>query len=130
MRGANTLIEGFATLTGFYFLGEVVRSVLNIPIPGNVLGMVLIVIALKLQIVKLEHIERAGTLLLDNLMFLFVPTTVAIMLYFDIIREQWLVMIGVTVVSTFLVAFMVGKTADLFLSRRNEGEHNAKTVDS
>jgi holin-like protein len=130
VRGANTLIEGFAILTGFYFLGEVIRSVFCIPIPGNVLGMILIVIALKLQIVKLEHVERASTLLLDNLMFLFVPTTVAIMLYFDIIREQWLVMIGVTVVSTFLVAFMVGKTADLLLSRRNEGEHDAKRVNS
>lgn len=116
------MIQGFAILVGFYFFGEVIRTVFGIPIPGNVLGMVLIAIALKLNIVKVGHVEKASSLLLDNLMFLFVPTTVAIMLYFDIIREQWIVMIGVTVLSTLLVAFVVGKTADLFLSRRNEGE--------
>lgn len=106
------MIQGFAILMGFYFVGQVIAVLTRIPIPGNVLGMVLLLLSLKFRIIKLGDVEDASDLLLDNLMFLFLPTTVAIMLYFDIILKSWPVMLGVTIVSTFIVAFIVGKIAD------------------
>jgi len=44
----------------FSFLGELLRSLIPMPIPASIYGMVLLFIALSAKIVKLEDIRSAG----------------------------------------------------------------------
>jgi holin-like protein len=50
-----------------------------LPIPGNLLGMVLLYALLALGIVKLSWFEVAGSFLIRHLAFFFVPITVGLM---------------------------------------------------
>lgn len=67
------VILGSALLLAFWALGEVVVRALHAPVPGNVLGMVLLTIALLAGWVRLEAVAGAADALLQHLGLLFVP---------------------------------------------------------
>lgn len=109
------LLRGFAILSLAQFLGEVLRRVLGIPIPGNVLGFGLLAVALFAGIIRVEAVAQAAKLLLDHLTLLFAPVIVGIVLYKELFRTQWLPMMSAIVVSTAITLVLVGKLADLYL---------------
>lgn len=113
------MIRGMAILLLLQFVGELISRGLGIPIPGNVIGMGLILIALGVGVVRLEWVEAASDLLLDHLALFFVPAGVGVMLYFDLIRKEWLPITVATVVSTFVVMAVTGWT-ETWLERRGE----------
>jgi holin-like protein len=61
------------------FAGVWVVEKLALPIPGNLVGMVLLYTLLALGIVKLSWFEAAGSFLIRHLAFFFVPITVGLM---------------------------------------------------
>ncbi|MGI6034533.1 MAG: CidA/LrgA family protein [Limnochordia bacterium] len=109
------LLRGFAILSLAQFLGEVLRRVLGIPIPGNVLGFGLLAVALFAGIIRVEAVAQAAKLLLDHLTLFFAPVIVGIVLYKELFRTQWLPMMSAIVVSTAITLVLVGKLADLYL---------------
>jgi holin-like protein len=109
------LLRGFAILSLAQFLGEVLRRVLGIPIPGNVLGFGLLAVALFAGIIRVEAVAQAAKLLLDHLTLFFAPVIVGMVLYKELFRTQWLPMTSAIVVSTAITLVLVGKLADLYL---------------
>ncbi|NMB17274.1 MAG: CidA/LrgA family protein, partial [Firmicutes bacterium] len=105
------LLRGFAILSLAQFLGEVLRRVLGIPIPGNVLGFGLLAVALFAGIIRVEAVAQAAKLLLDHLTLFFAPVIVGIVLYKELFRTQWLPMMSAIVVSTAITLVLVGKLA-------------------
>lgn len=102
------MLQGLVLLLGFQFAGEVITRALDLPIPGNVIGMALLLLALTVGVVKEESITEAGDLLLRYMTLFFVPAGVGVMLYFDLISREWLPIIVGTVVSTFVVMAVTG----------------------
>lgn len=102
------MIIGMFYLMTLWLIGEVLAELLSLPIPGNVLGMVLLTLALNQGWIKLETIKPAADLLTWNMAFLFVPPGVGLMLYFDLIADQWLALGLPWLVSTFLVMIAAG----------------------
>jgi len=111
------MVHGFAILLLLQFLGELISRGLNLPIPGNVLGMGLLLLALNLKLVRAEWVEDAVELLLSNLALFFVPAGVGVMVYFDLIAAEWLPILVATVLSTFVVMAVTGWTARLLEKR-------------
>jgi holin-like protein len=52
---------------------------MDVPVPGNLIGMALLYALLALGIVKLSWFETAGSFLIKHLAFFFVPITVGLM---------------------------------------------------
>jgi len=105
------MVRGFAILLALQFAGEAISRGLALPIPGNVLGMGLLLLALWMKIVRVEWVEDAAELLLSHLALFFVPAGVGVMVYFDLIGRQWLPIVVATVVSTFVVMAVTGLVA-------------------
>jgi holin-like protein len=61
------------------FAGVWVVEKMALPIPGNVVGMVLLYALLALGFVKVSWFEAAGSFLIRHLAFFFVPITVGLM---------------------------------------------------
>jgi len=97
------MIRGFAILLGCQLLGELFARATGWPIPGNVLGMVLLLLALLLEVIKVEWVTDASELLLTHMALFFIPVGVAVMLYFDLLAREWLPIVAATVLSTFVV---------------------------
>lgn len=102
------MVRGFALLLALQFAGEMLSRGLGLPIPGNVIGMGLLVLALSLGVIKVEWVREAADLLLSHLALFFVPAGVGVMVYFDLIGRQWLPISVATVVSTFAVMAATG----------------------
>lgn len=114
------MILSFGILIGFHALGSI-ASVLLVPmIPGNVIGMVLLTIALATRLVRQHQVEPAADLLVDNLAFLFVPAGVGVMSYAGVIAREWLPLSLSVLVSLIVVLVVTGRTAQL-VSRIAEG---------
>ena len=111
------MVRGMAVLLIMQFIGEMVSRGLNIPIPGNVLGMGFLLLALSLGVVRLEWVQEAAELLLSHLALFFVPAGVGVMVYFSLIRKEWIPIVVATVVSTFVVMAVTAWTQTL-MNRR------------
>lgn len=98
----------FFIIFGCLALGELVVWATGIKLPSSIIGMLFLTMFLKLGWVKLSWIERLSELLIANLGFFFVPPGVALILYLDVIRDQWFPIVMATVISTVLVLVVTG----------------------
>ncbi|WP_372746953.1 CidA/LrgA family protein [Lutibacter sp.] len=110
------LIKQVATILGFWFAGELLNYVTKIPIPGSILGMLLIVLALELKILKPERVAQVANFLLNNMAMFFIPAGVGIMCHFKILKQEWLPISIAIIVSSLLVITVVGK----LMERKND----------
>lgn len=96
------MLVSFASLLLFQCLGEGITFAFKLPVPGPVVGMLLLFVALVLYPPLLEKIEATGSELLRHLSLLFVPAGVGIVAAATQVRGQWVAIIVALVVSTLL----------------------------
>ncbi len=96
------LIEVFYILF-FYFTGECISYFIDGFIPGSVIGMMLLFVALAFKIVKPIKVKKISTLLTENMGLFFLPAGVGLMNALGVISQYWLVIVTASVVSTVLV---------------------------
>ena len=80
--------------------GESLVLALGLPLPGPVIGMVLLFAGLLLRGGIPAGLGSVGGALLDNLSLLFVPAGVGVMLHGPLIGQDWLAVSVALVVST------------------------------
>lgn len=102
------VIRQLAIIFGCLALGELVIWLTHIPLPSSIIGMLVLTLLLKLKVVRLEWVKQLSDFLVSNMGFFFVPPGVAIMLYFDIIKAQFVPIVVASVVSTLLVLAVTG----------------------
>ena len=73
----------------FSFIGEFLSLISPVAIPGSVIGMVLLFIALHFKWLKLNQVEEVGNWLTDNMAIFFVPAGVGLMTNFGILGDVW-----------------------------------------
>ncbi|MCK4506893.1 MAG: CidA/LrgA family protein, partial [Desulfuromonadales bacterium] len=103
------MVRGLTLLLLFQFCGEFISRMLDLPIPGNVLGMGLLLLGLMTNLVDIKWLEEAAELLLANMALFFVPAGVGVMVYGDLIAAEWLPISVATILSTFVVMAVTGK---------------------
>ncbi len=96
------VIGMLALLLACQLTGEVVTRAANLPIPGPVLGMLIMLCGLLWLRRVPTTLERTSRGLLDNLSLLFVPAGTGVILHLDLLRAQWLPIAAAIVGSTIL----------------------------
>ncbi len=91
----------------FFFTGEFISSLINDFIPGNVIGMILLFLALVFKLVKPIKVKRISTVLTQNMGLFFIPAGVGLMNALGVISQYWAVILTASVVSTILVIICV-----------------------
>jgi len=110
-------ILGLVTLN---FAGVWAVEKMALPIPGNLVGMVLLYALLALGIVKLSWFDVAGCFLIRHLAFFFVPITVGLMDAGSLFASRGVGIILTLAVSAVIGVMLAGWTSQLLLleSRR------------
>lgn len=104
------LARGLALLMGFFFLGNLLHRV-GVPIPGGVLGLLLLYVALSFGLIPLAWLQRAADLLLRHMVLLFVPLTVGLMDLGRVLSRQAVALTASLVVSFLAVLLTTGLLA-------------------
>lgn len=97
------MIKSCFIIFGCLALGEALVEVAELHFPSSIIGMLLLTAFLELKWIKLATIKPLADFLLGNLAFFFVPSGVALMLYFDLIAQEFFPIAIATVVSTIVV---------------------------
>lgn len=110
-------MRGFAVLLAFQWMGWLIQHLSGIQIPGNVLGLVLFIIALFKGWVPLRQVEEAASFLLKNMSLFFIPVIVGSITFFPYMMEHWLVMAGGGILSLVLTLVFTGWLTQKLLQR-------------
>ncbi len=94
-------LRGLAWLLAMQSLGELLSRGLNLPFPGPVIGMLLLLVALRLPVVR-EPVAACANFLLSHLSLLFVPVGVGVMTHLGLLGQYGVRMLAVIVLSTWI----------------------------
>ena len=106
----------------FSFLGELLHALLPFPIPASIYGMILLFIALALKIVKLDHVRETGHFLVEIMPIMFVCPAVGLLGCIDVLRENWIAICVIVIVSLIVTFLVTGKVTELLMKK--EGKHD------
>lgn len=120
MRQTLRLLWQMGLLAVFAWAADWLARALDLPIPGNVLGIVVLFLLLSTGLVKEGWINEAASFLLRHLVFFFVPIAVGLMNWGGVFYDYGWVLLAAIVVSTALPLFVVGWLAGAL--RRPEKE--------
>ena len=101
-------LKAFLLILLFLLGGELIKYLFDIPVAGNIIGMLLLFLALKQKWVKLSAIIPASDNLLEFLVLFFIPYGVGLMVYFDLVKAYWLPMTIAVIASTLLTLYITG----------------------
>ena len=92
-------LRGLAWLLALQSVGELLARGLFLPFPGPVIGMMLLLVALRWQVVR-EPVASCADFLLSHLSLLFVPVGVGVMTHLSLVSQFGFRMLAVIVLST------------------------------
>lgn len=113
----SPFLAGATWLLLFQCAGEVVSRLLRLPVPGPVVGMLLLFVALRARNRVPDSIGVAADALAKHLSLLFVPAGVGVMMYFERLAGEWVPIVVALVVST-TVAMAAAAVTFAALARR------------
>jgi holin-like protein len=117
-RNAPAMIKGLFTIFLFYFLGETISNLLGGFIPGSVIGMMLLFLALYLKLVKPISVRDTATVITKNMALFFVPTAVGVMTYWQMLSSHFVAIFAAIGISTILTIATVALVQERLEKRK------------
>ena len=121
------LIRYCAIIFGCLALGELIVYLIGIHFPSSIIGMILLTLFLHLGWIKLHWVKAFSDMLISHLGLFFVPPSVAILAYFDLIAKNfWSISVAI-VVSTIIVMVVTGHVYQ-FIRKRTKHHHDHENI--
>lgn len=93
---------------------------LHLPIPGTILGIIVLFILLKTNVIKLSWIEQGANWLLAELLLFFIPAAVGVMNYMSLLEQDGIRILLVVISSTVIVMASSGLVASRISKRKEQ----------
>lgn len=111
-------LRGLAWLLAMQSLGELLARALALPFPGPVVGLLLLLPALRFAAIR-EPVAACAGFLLNHLSLLFVPVGVGVMTHLDLLDRYGVRILLVIVLSTWIALAVTA----LVLRAMSRSEH-------
>ncbi|PFD95480.1 holin-like protein [Bacillus cereus] len=115
------IIVQVAALYVFYMIGTWVQEMVDIPIPGSLIGMFLLLILLSMKVLPVKWFDLGAETLVAIMPFLLIPPTIGLMNYGAFFMSKGISLFITIVASTFLIIIVAGHTGQ-YLANRKEKE--------
>ena len=102
--------------------GEVLHRIVGIPLPGNIIGMVLLFSLLCLKVIKPEQISGVSSFFLNHLALFFLPPSIAIMAVGDDVLSKWPLLLFLCIAFTLVTLAVSGRCTQLFIRKQEYQE--------
>lgn len=97
--------------------GEVIARLTGLPIPGPVVGMLLLFVGLVIRGGIPAELEKVANTLLSHLSLLLVPAGVGVMVHVKLIAQEWLPISASVLLSTAATIAVTGWVMDRLAKR-------------
>ncbi|HYP44262.1 MAG TPA: CidA/LrgA family protein [Propionibacteriaceae bacterium] len=89
------MVRGLLVLLICQLIGEFLVTALGVPVPGPVVGMVILLVALKVRRpAPKSPVVKTADSLLAHLQLLFIPAGVGVVAYLPLLGRSWLPIVG------------------------------------
>ncbi|KOS62433.1 MULTISPECIES: CidA/LrgA family protein [Lysinibacillus] len=102
------IIVQIGVLNIFYYMGVGIVTLLHVPLPGSVIGLLLLALALNFKIIKVEYIQDGAGFLIGVLTLFFIPATVGVIDYPELLSTTGLLIILAVIASTLISIYVTG----------------------
>ena len=116
------LATELAVLLAIYLLGCQMAVWFAWPIPGGVIGMVLLLLAFALGVVKPAALQMGASLLMAEMLLFFIPALMSLLDYGGLLRSDGWRILLVIGVSTLMVMLVTAFTVELVVRLRRSRE--------
>lgn len=113
------MIRSLLVLLSCQLAGELIAHATGLPVPGAVLGMLVLFLALVLRRGVPEELEKTSQVLLRPLTLYFVPASVGIMTMGPLLAQEGVRIGIVMVLSTLIPLLACAYGLDFWLRRRS-----------
>mgnify|MGYP001027973678 FL=1 len=96
------MILNLAVILGFQLIGEVIARAANLPVPGPVIGMALLLAAFLIRPALAQRVLPTSQGILQHLSLLFVPAGVGVISHADALGQSGVALMAALVGSTVL----------------------------
>lgn len=112
------MIRGLLILLLCQFAGEGIAHFLDLPVPGGVIGMLLLFVGLIIRRGVPEELEQSSQAILKPLTLYFVPASVGVMTMGPLLAQEGIRIGLVMVLSTIIPMLVCGYGLDRWLAKR------------
>jgi holin-like protein len=101
-------------------IGEVLHTLIPLPVPASIYGLVLMLLLLVSKILPLDAVKESAEFLIQIMPVMFIPAAVGLIVYWKQLKPIIIPVLAITVISTVLVIISTGKTSDLVLRGKED----------
>ncbi|WP_439394634.1 CidA/LrgA family protein [Bradyrhizobium sp. PMVTL-01] len=101
----------------FWLAGQVLVMLTRIPVPGGVVGMLVVLLLLATKHLSILSVRRGAEWLIRDMVLFFVPAALAVLDHRELMGIVGLKVFAVIVCSTLVVMCVTGLTVDLSCRR-------------
>jgi holin-like protein len=113
-------------LYGLSLLGNVIVKSFHLPLPGNLVGMLILFLLLMMKAVPLSWVEGGSSLLLKHLSLFFIPIAVGLMNYGNLFLHQGFLFFLLILISLWAGICTTGGVSQFLALKqgRDQGEYS------
>lgn len=115
-------INQLGIILGITFLGELIHSIIPLPVPASIYGLIIMLLCLYTGAVKLDKVREAGNFLLEIMPLMFIPAAVSLLTSWKELKDIWFPVLMITVITTIIVMAVTGKTAQAIIKKDKGGK--------
>lgn len=125
------LLYQFGVILAVTFLGEVMHSLIPLPVPASIYGLVLMLLCLCTGFIKLSQVKIAADFLIDIMPPMFIPAAVGLIVVWGDLKEILVPITLITVLSTVIVMVCTGRTSQALIRQKQKkrGSEGHERVD-
>ena len=116
------ILKQLAIILAISLAGEMLSSVLPLPIPASIYGIVILFTLLVSRVLHVDDIRETSSFLIAFMSMLFIPAGVGLMTSFPLLAENLLAYVVITAVSTVVVMVVTGRAAQAVIRREGKEE--------
>lgn len=114
-------LKQFLIIISISFAGELLNHFVPLPVPAGIYGIVILFLCLNFKIIKLEDVKETGNFLVKIMPVMFIPAAVGVLESWQLIKPTFAEYTIITVLTTFIVMIVSGKTTQFFIKKFKKG---------
>ena len=107
-------------ILGVSFLGELLNTLLPLPVPASIYGLLIMFILLLTKVIKVEHVRETSDLFLVTMPMFFVVAGVGVIDYWGVIKPRLVPAIIIMLVVTIVIMVATGKITQALIKAKEK----------
>ncbi len=104
-------LKQFLIILTISLIGEILKSLIPLPIPASIYGMVILFVCLLTGVIRLEDVRDVGTFLIQIMPVMFIPAGVELMASWNVLSPVLVPASVITVVALITVMVVTGRVS-------------------